>query len=95
MMNRRGPEHIGTAGASAGDALLHDPDQDEYVPGDAVLEIVEGDGVSIDATDPKRPIVSAAPPPPLIPLTSKTVTGDASLVWGGLDDDELIYTEGP
>jgi hypothetical protein len=55
---RRGPHHIGTTGASDGDALLLDADTDEYVPGDVVLEIVEGTGVTVDATDPKRPVVS-------------------------------------
>lgn len=58
-MTRRGPHHIGTTGAVPGDGLVYDPDADEYGPGDVVLEIIEGPGIDVDATDPKRPVVSA------------------------------------
>lgn len=55
---RPGPNHIGTAGATDGDALLYAAD--EWAPGDVVLEVVEGPGVTVDAADPKRPVVSAS-----------------------------------
>jgi hypothetical protein len=89
---RPGPHHIGTTGASDGDALLYDAEVDEYAPGDVVLEVVEGDGVSVDTTDPKRPVVSAVIPAQLVPLTT-VVDGVPDLVWDA--DNQLVFTEAP
>lgn len=63
---RRGPHHIGTAGASDGDFLGYDPDTDEYTPmappggGSGTVEsVVAGTGIAVDNADPANPVVSA------------------------------------
>lgn len=56
---RRPLHQLDTTGATDGDVPVMDASVSEYVPGDAVLEIVEGSGVTVDSTDPKRPVVSA------------------------------------
>jgi hypothetical protein len=86
------PEQIDTTGAADGNALVYVATVDEYRPGPApgVQSIIAGPNVVVDSTDPLHPKVSARSL-----LTSKTSAGDAGLVWGGADDDELIYTEGP
>jgi hypothetical protein len=42
-MTRRGPHHIGTTGAVPGDALVYDPDADEYAPGPVVQGLTSAD----------------------------------------------------
>lgn len=56
---RTPPELIDTAGAAPGDALVYDNATDEYAPSDVVLAVVAGTNVTVDSTDPKRPVVSA------------------------------------
>lgn len=56
---RIGIHQIDPRDARDGDVPICDTSVAQYVPGDAVLEIVGGSGVSVDNTDPKRPVVSA------------------------------------
>jgi hypothetical protein len=91
MRPRPGPEHIGTTGASDGDALLYDAEVDEYVPGplpaSGVESITAGANVRVNSTDPAHPIVSA-----LVPLTT-VVGGVPEPVWDA--DNQLVLTEAP
>lgn len=88
---RPGPHHIGTTGATDGDALVYDADIDEYGPGAVVTGLTSADSsVTITDNGDGTLDLAATTTTHLVPLTT-VVGGVPQLVWDA--DNQLVLTE--